>query len=81
MIVAGIRFHNLSLGGQGGVARRPEIWRIESPNVIGWQRGDDRFVVINKAGEHYDVVELGTSLQPGNYKEIRTGWPMHVQPD
>lgn len=81
MLVAGIRFHNLSLGGQGGVARRPEVWRIETPNTIGWQRGDDRFIVINKAAEHYDIVELPTSLQPGTYQEIRTGWPLHVQPD
>jgi alpha-amylase len=81
MIVAGIRFHNLSLGGQGGVGRRPEIWRIETPNAIGWQRGDDRFVVINKAAEPYEIVELPTSLQAGTYQEIRTGWPLHVQPD
>lgn len=80
-IVAGIRFHNLCLAGQDGVARREEVWRIETPNAIGWQRGNDRFIVINKAGEAYEITQLGTSLKPGAYKELRTGWPMHVQPD
>ncbi|MBW3591542.1 MAG: hypothetical protein KY393_06835, partial [Actinobacteria bacterium] len=41
-IVAGVRFHNLCLPGQDGVARRPEIWRIETANAIGFQRGEDR---------------------------------------
>lgn len=79
-IVAGIRFHNLCLAGQGGVARRPEIWRIETANAIGFQRGDDRFVVINKAAEAFRIRNLQTSLQPGTYKEVRRGWLMHVQP-
>ena len=79
-VVAGIRFHNLCLAGQGGIPRREEAWRIETANSIGWQRGNDRFIVINKAGEWYDIDNLGTSLQPGTYKEVRTGWPMHVQP-
>lgn len=79
-IVAGIRFHNLCLAGQGGVSRREEVWRIETPNAIGWQRGSDRFIVINKAGERYDISTLATSLEPGTYQEVRTGWPMHVQP-
>jgi alpha-amylase len=80
-VVAGIRFHNLSLADTGGVARRPEVWRIETHDAIGWQRGDDRFIVINKAASWFAIDNLGTSLQPGEYKEIRTGWPMHVQSD
>lgn len=79
-VVAGIRFHNLCLAGQGGVARREEVWRIETPNAIAWQRGTDRFVVINKAGEPFEIVSLGTSLRPGEYKEVRTGWRLDVQP-
>lgn len=80
-VVAGIRFHNLCLGGTGDVQRREEIWRIETPNAIGWQRGNDRFIVINKAGDWYDIKDLSTSLKPGEYKEVRTGWRLDVQSD
>lgn len=80
-VVAGIRFHNLCLAGQDGVARRQEVWRIETPNTIGWQRGDDRFIVINKADQPHEINDLGTSLQPGTYTEVRTGWSLHVQPN
>ncbi|MDH4081874.1 MAG: alpha-amylase family glycosyl hydrolase [Nitrospira sp.] len=78
-IVAAIRFHNLCLAQPDGSGRRPEIWRIETANTIGWQRGTDRFMVINKAAEWYPITNLQTSLQSGTYKEIRNGWPMHVQ--
>lgn len=78
-IVAGIRFHNLSLPNEGGVARRQDIFRIETPTVLGWQRGTDRFIVINKAADWYSIRNLQTSLQPGKYLEVRNGWPMHVQ--
>jgi alpha-amylase len=81
IIAAGIRFHNLCLANTGGTARRPEIWRIETPSAIGWQRGEDRFIVVNKAAEGYEIKELRTTLQKGEYKEVRTGWPMHVEPD
>jgi hypothetical protein len=80
-VVAGIRFHNLCLADQDGVARREEVWRIETANTIGWQRGDDRFIVINKAGDWYEIKDLSTSLRQGEYREVRTGWPMHVQSD
>lgn len=80
-VVAGIRFHNLCLAGAGGVQRREEIWRIETPTTIGWQRGNDRFIVINKAGDWYDIRDLNTSLKQGQYEEVRTGWPLHVQSD
>lgn len=78
-VVAGIRFHNLCLADAGGVKRREEIWRIERPNTIGWQRGNDRFIIINKATDWYDIRDLGTSLLQGEYKEVRTGWPLKVQ--
>ena len=81
IIVASVRFHNLSLADTGGIARRPNIWRIEAPNVIGWQRGTDRFVVINKAAESFEISDLQTSLRPGKYEEVRTGWPMDVAPN
>ena len=56
------------------------MWRIEKPDAIGWQRGTDRFIVINKAESPYDIGDLPTTLQEGEYKEVRTEWPMHVQP-
>jgi hypothetical protein len=80
-VLAGIRFHNLCLGGTGGVDRRPDVWRIETQDAIGWQRGTDRFIVINKAAAPFAINNLATSLQAGAYKEIRNGWPMQVQPD
>ncbi len=76
-----IRFHNLCLPGQGGVARREDIHRIETPNAIGWQRGTDRFIVINKAAEEFVIRDLGTSLQPGKYLETHRGWDLDVQAD
>ena len=47
IIVASIRFHNLCLADTGGISRRPDLWRIEMPNAIGWQRGTDRLIIIN----------------------------------
>jgi alpha-amylase len=81
LIVAGVRFHDLCLADTAGVARRPDLWRIEMPTAIGWQRGSDRFIVINKAADPFEVTNLPTSLQAGQYKEIRTGWPMQVESD
>ena len=52
----------------------------ETPDAIGWQRGTDRFVVINKAAAPFEIADLRTPLQEGEYREVRTGWPMHVQP-
>ena len=80
-IVSGIRFHNLCLANPDGSSARPEIWRVETPHTIGWQRGTDRFIVINKAAEWYEIRNLTTSLQQGTYKDVRNGWPMHVQAD
>jgi alpha-amylase len=79
-IVAAIRFHNLCLAGQGGIARRPDGWFIDTHNAIGWRRGDDRFVVINKAAEPFSANIQG-GLQPGTYKEIRTGKTVQVGSD
>jgi alpha-amylase len=81
-IVAFIRFHNLSLAGQGGIARRPEIWRdTGSPNALAWQRGTDRLVIINKAAEPLVVRNLATTLVPGRYIEVRTASPLDVGDD
>jgi hypothetical protein len=78
---AGMRFHNLCLANPDGSGRRPDIWRIETPTAIGWQRGMDRSSVINKAAEWYPINHLQTSLQPGTYMEVRHGWPLQVQAD
>jgi len=80
-LVAGIRFHNLCLANPDGSNRRPDIWQIQTQNTIGWQRGTDRFVIINKAAEAYAINNLKTSLQKGSYKEVRTGWPLQVEAD
>ena len=81
IIIAGVRFHNLCLADTGGVARRPDLWRIETPDAIGWQRGTDRFIVINKAADPLNINNLPTSLRAGQYKEVHTGWPMRVEAD
>ena len=80
-LAAFIRFHNLCLSGENGVDRRPDIYRIETANAIGWQRGTDRFVVINKAAETFPIRNLVTSLRPGKYAEVHHGWDMDVQSD
>jgi alpha-amylase len=81
-LVAFIRFHNLCLGGQDGVARREDIFlNMKSPNGIGWQRGKDRLVVINKAVERLPIRDLPTTLKPGRYIEVHEGWPLDVQSD
>lgn len=77
-LVAAVRFHNLCLAGPDGAGRRPEVWRIETQTAIGWQRGDDRFAVINKAAEAYRIRGLPTSLKPGMYREVRTAWSLRV---
>jgi alpha-amylase len=77
-IVAAIRFHNLCLAGEGGVTRRPDSWFVDSPNAIGWLRGNDRFAIINKAAASFSVM-LPRELQPGNYEDVRTGRTIQVQ--
>jgi hypothetical protein len=79
-IVAGIRFHNLCLAHPDGSGRRPEIWRIETQNAIAWQRGTDRFIVINKAAEWFLITNLQTTLQTGTYREVN-GWSLQVRAD
>lgn len=78
-LVPFIRFHNLCLAGEGGVARRPDHWLdLGSADAIAWQRGTDRLVVINKASAPHPLRNLATSLQPGRYIEVATGWPLDV---
>jgi alpha-amylase len=77
-----IRFHNLALAGQDGVNRREDRFLdINSTTALAWQRGTDRFVVINKAAEPFTLRDLATTLHPGRYVEVRTGWPLEVQAD
>ena len=71
-IVAAIRFHNLCLTDTIADAK-PEVWRICEDNVIGWQRGQDRFIVINKSAEPFRINNLHTSLLSGNYQDIKAG--------
>ncbi len=77
-----IRFHNLTLAGQGGVDRREDRFLdINSTTALAWQRGTHRFVVINKAAAPFTLRDLATTLQPGRYVEVRTGWQLEVQAD
>ena len=81
-LVAFIRFHNLCLRGQDGVDRREERFLdMKSENAIGWQRGDDRIVMINKAGGGLPIRDLKTTLKPGRYVEVHEGWTIVVESD
>jgi alpha-amylase len=81
-LAAFIRFHNLCLAGQDGVPRRKEIFLdLKSPNAIGWQRGKDRLVMINKSAKGLPIRDLQTTLKPGRYIEVHKGWPLDVQGD
>jgi alpha-amylase len=81
-LVAFIRFHNLCLRGQDGVDRRDDIFLdMKSPNAIGWQRGEDRLVMINKAGEALPIRGLQTTLKPGRYIDVHKGTPLVVESD
>jgi alpha-amylase len=81
-LVAFIRFHNLCLAGQDGVDRRQDIFLdLKSTNAIGWQRGTDRLVLINKASETLALRDLPTTLKSGEYIEVHKGWPLEVQGD
>jgi alpha-amylase len=78
-LVPFIRFHNLCLAGEGGVARRADVAvETQSPNALAWQRGTDRLVVLNKAAEPFVLRNQQTSLQPGRYVDVSTGWPLDV---
>ena len=52
-------------------------WKIAKPTVIGWERGRECFVVINKAKDKYGIRGLKTTLKKGTYKDVREGWDMH----
>ena len=81
-LAAFIRFHNLCLPGQDGMARREDIFLdLKSQNAIGWQRGTDRLVLINKAAEQLPIRDLRTTLKPGRYIEVHKGWHLDVQSD
>ena len=81
-LAAFIRFHNLCLPGQDDVDRRKDIFLdLKSQNAIGWQRGTDRLVLINKAAEPLPIRDLRTTLKPGRYIEVHKGWPLDVQSD
>ncbi|EKD33643.1 MAG: alpha amylase catalytic region [uncultured bacterium] len=82
MLTSFIRFHNLCLPGQDGVARREDVLlNLPSTNAIGWQRGRDRLILINKATEPLALRDFDTTLRPGRYVEVHRGWPLDVQGD
>ena len=81
-LAAFIRFHNLCLAGQDGVPRRKDIFLdLKSRNAIGWQRGKDRLVMINKSAKGLPIRDLQTTLNPGRYIEVHKGWSLDVQSD
>jgi len=80
-IVAAIRFHNLCLQENDQVEFRKAIPIIVERNMIGWQRGQDRFIVINKAAETVVISSIKTSLKAGVYKNILSGKNVTVPQD
>lgn len=77
LIAAGLAFRALCQPSAG----RPEVWLIEEPETIAWQRGDDRLVLVNKARTRFAMDGLRTSLRPGRYCELMTGWPLQIGAD
>ena len=80
-VVAFIRFHNLCLDEQEGGPRPEEPVDLGSDNAIGWQRGKDRLVMINKSGDKLPLRNLQTTLKPGRYLEVHEGWLLEVRSD
>ena len=80
-LVAFIRFHNLCLDEEEGGPRPEEALDLGSENAIGWQRGKDRIVMINKSGEKLPLRNLQTTLKPGRYVEVHEGWALDVRND
>jgi alpha-amylase len=76
-IVAGLTFRALCQPS----ASRPEVWLIAEPESIAWQRGDDRLALVNKAPTRFAMDGLRTSLRPGRYRELVTGWPLQIGAD
>lgn len=80
-VVAFIRFHNLCLDEEEGGPRLEETVNLGSKNALGWQRGKDRLVMINKSGEKLPLRNLQTTLKPGRYVEVHEGWLLEVRSD
>jgi alpha-amylase len=80
-LVAFIRFHNLCLDEEEGGSRPEEPVNLDPDNAIGWQRGKDRLVMINKSGEKVPLRNLQTTLKPGRYVEVHEGWLLEVRSD
>jgi alpha-amylase len=80
-LVAFIRFHNLCLDDEEGGPRPEEALDLKSQNAIGWQRGKDRLVMINKSGEKLPLNNLQTTLKPGRYIEVHEGWSLQIRSD
>jgi alpha-amylase len=80
-VVSFIRFHNLCLDEEEGGPRPEETVNLGSKNALGWQRGKDRLVMINKSGEKLPLRNLQTTLRPGRYVEVHEGWLLEVRSD
>lgn len=65
-VLAAVRFHNLALG-------KPAIWRIVERDVLGWQRGTDALIVLNKADRATGCGPIWTTLEDGVYTDLATG--------
>jgi hypothetical protein len=52
---------------------------LKSKDAIGWQRGTDRLVLINKAAGRLRIRDLQTTLNPGRYVEVHKGWHLDVK--
>jgi hypothetical protein len=61
-----------------GADARPEIWRLATRRAIGWQRGHDRFCVINASTHSLHLDRLRTTLRAGLYCDVRTGRMLEV---
>jgi alpha-amylase len=72
-IIIAIRFHNLCLQENDQVEFRKALPIISEKSVIGWQRGRDRFIVINKSTDSVTLSAIKTSLKAGVYKDIQSG--------
>jgi alpha-amylase len=80
-VVAFIRFHNLCLDEEEGGPRPEQTVNLGSKNALGWQRGKDRLVLINKSGEKLPLRNLQTTLKPGRYVEVHEGSLLEVRSD
>ncbi len=70
---AGVKFHNLCFKDPDNPeSEKPESWVIFEKNILGWQRGNDSLVVINKTRADQTFKNLLTSLKQGKYEDLNS---------